>query len=228
MRDIKVGDEVIITDVLDIVGNNTKTSNSLEEYMGTVVDIRNGGGGSILYACRLAVLNKVFIFPKGVVKFVAPPKDINKGDTIWVYMGAIESKSLDKNPLHSNGYAEVERHYYYDGIKYYDVRFSGSDIISTVLACRVFPVQENRANEDVQEDTKHDKHYRDSVVEPILVMQEMFSRDELMGFLKGNVLKYRLRAGHKGGAEEMKSDLDKIRVYEKWLEKVKKGERIEL
>lgn len=74
----------------------------------------------------------------------------------------------------------------------------------------------------------HDKHYRETVVEPILVMQALFSHDEFIGFLKGNILKYRLRAGHKGGEKEMKSDLDKIHVYEEWLERAKKGERIQL
>lgn len=70
------------------------------------------------------------------------------------------------------------------------------------------------------------KHYRETVVEPILVMQALFSHDEFIGFLKGNILKYRLRAGHKGGEKGMKSDLDKIYVYEEWLERAKKGERI--
>ena len=88
---------------------------------------------------------------------------------------------------------------------------------------RITPAYEEK---DTQEDTMHDKHYRDAVVEPILVMQSLFSHDEFIGFLKGNILKYRLRAGHKGGEEEMKSDLDKIHVYEEWLERAKKGERI--
>lgn len=226
MREIKVGDEVIIKDVLDIVGNNTKTSDSIEEYLATVVDIRKGIEGSTLYACRLAVLNKVISFPKGVVKFVAPPKSINKGDTVWVYMGAIESENLAENISHTSGYAEVEKCYSLAGIEYYDVRFRGSDNIYHIIACRVFPVQEIRANEDTQEDNRHDKHYREAVVEPILVMQALFSHDEFIGFLKGNILKYRLRAGHKGGEEEMKSDLDKIHVYEEWLERAKKGEHI--
>lgn len=104
----------------------------------------------------------------------------------------------------------------------YAVKFRGSDEVIIVNGRRVTPV------EDTQEDTMHDKHYRDSIVEPILVMQDFFSHDELIGFLKGNILKYRLRAGHKGTKEEMQADLDKIRVYEKWLDAVKNGERIEL
>ena len=70
----------------------------------------------------------------------------------------------------------------------------------------------------------HDAHYRDSIVEPILVMQEFSTKEELTGFLKGNILKYRLRFGHKDG--ETQRDLDKIKVYEAWLDKVSNGEKI--
>lgn len=151
MREIKVGDDVIITDVRNVLGNNDKTSDSVEEYMAKVVSITQGVGGDTWYTCKLAVINKTLTFPQ------------------W----------------------------------------------------EVFLV-----DEDTQEDIMHDKHYREAVVEPILVMQALFSHDEFIGFLKGNILKYRLRAGHKGGEKEMKSDLDKIHVYEEWLERAKKGERI--
>lgn len=142
MREIKVGDEVIITDVRNSLGNNDKTSDSVEEYMAKVVSITQGVGG---------------------------------------------------------------------------------DKVITVDEHRVTPIYEDK---DTQEDTMHDKHYRETVVEPILVMQALFSHDEFIGFLKGNILKYRLRAGHKDGEKGMKSDLDKIHVYEEWLERAKKGERI--
>lgn len=82
--------------------------------------------------------------------------------------------------------------------------------------------------EDTPKDTMHDKHYRNAVVEPILVMQDFFSREELIGFLKGNILKYRLRMGHKGTDEDMTADFDKLCVYEMWLDIIKNGERIEL
>lgn len=105
----------------------------------------------------------------------------------------------------------------------YAVMFSDS--------CKSFIVDEHRltlVKEHTQEDTMHDKHYRNAVVEPILVMQDFFSREELIGFLKGNILKYRLRMGHKGTEEDMKADYDKLCVYEMWLDIIKNGERIEL
>lgn len=145
---------------------------------------------------------------------------IKKGETVFVDMTDYDGIS----EYHESGYAEVLGSVkdVYDTL-FYIVRFRGSDDTQTcVHHRRVTPV------EDTQEDTMHDKHYRDSIVEPILVMQDFFSHDELIGFLKGNILKYRLRAGHKGTKEEMQADLDKIRVYEKWLDAVKNGERIEL
>ena len=150
-------------------------------------------------------------------------KEIKVHDTVWVDMS-----NWSGIPPHESGYAEVVDMWVFpdtDAVSYavmYAVRFRGSDDVIIVNEHRVTPV------EDTQEDTMHDKHYRDSIVEPILVMQDFFSHDELMGFLKGNILKYRLRAGHKGTNEEMQADLDKIRVYEKWLDAVKNGERIEL
>ena len=150
-------------------------------------------------------------------------KEIKVHDTVWVDM----SNWSTMTP-HESGYAEVVYMWAFpdtdtvSNAEMYAVRFRGSDDVIVVNKHRVTPV------EDTQEYTMHDKHYRDSVVEPILVMQDFFSHDELIGFLKGTILKYSLRAGHKGTKEEMQADLDKIRVYEKWLDAIKNGERIEL
>ncbi len=154
-------------------------------------------------------------------------KGIKVHDTVWVNMS-----NWKTTQPHESGYAEVVDMWMFpdtDAVSYtvlYAVRFRGSDDVIIVNKHRVTPIIDD--GEDTQEGTMHDKHYHDSIVEPILVMQDFFSHEELMGFLKGNILKYRLRAGHKGTNEEMQADLDKIRVYEKWLDAVKNGERIEL
>lgn len=65
------------------------------------------------------------------------------------------------------------------------------------------------------EDTKyHDTHYKSCAIEPIEAMQVLLSKEQFKGFLLGNVLKYRLRAGHKDNAL---SDIDKAVRYEQWL-----------
>ena len=153
-------------------------------------------------------------------------REINIYDTVWVDMS-----NWLFTPPHESGYAVVvdmmvvpDNDTASDRVMY-DVQFRGSDRIFTVDERRVVPID---GDEDTQEGTMHDKHYRDAVVEPILVMQALFSHDEFIGFLKGNILKYRLRVGHKGGDREMQCDLDKIRVYEMWLDTIKNGERIVL
>lgn len=151
-------------------------------------------------------------------------KEIKVHDTVWVDMS-----NWSAMPPHESGYAVVVDIWEIPDIDkamyklMYAVQFRGSDEVFTVNGHRVTPINED---EDTQEDTMHDEHYRDAVVEPILVMQSLFSHDEFIGFLKGNILKYRLRAGHKGGEKGMKGDLDKIHTYEEWLERAKKGERI--
>lgn len=250
MREIKVGDEVIITDVRNALGNNDKTSDSVEEYMAKVVSITQGVYGDTWYTCKLAVMNKTMMFPQWEVFLVdKTTKDANKKtayellrdelheleglekginiyDTVWVDMS-----NWATTPPHESGYAVVvdmmvlpDNDTASDRVMY-DVQFRGSDEVFTVDERRVTPIY---AEKDTQEGTMHDKHYRNAVVEPILVMQALFSRDEFIGFLKGNILKYRLRMGHKGTEEDMKADYDKICVYEMWLDTIKNGDRIVL
>lgn len=150
-------------------------------------------------------------------------KEIKVHDTVWVDMSDWSS-----TPPHESGYAVVDDIWsipVIDNAMYglmCAVKFRGSDEVILVNARRVTPV------EDMQEDTRHDRHYRDAIVEPILVMQDFFSHEELIGFLKGNIIKYRLRMGHKGTEEDMKADYDKLCVYEMWLDTIKNGERIVL
>lgn len=60
----------------------------------------------------------------------------------------------------------------------------------------------------------HDKHYTECLVEPIVLMQAVMTKEQFKGFLIGNALKYRLRAGHK---EDAQKDIDKALRYEQWL-----------
>ena len=155
-------------------------------------------------------------------------REINIYDTVWVDMS-----NWSATAPHESGYAVVvdmmvvpDNDTASDRVMY-DIQFRGSDKVFTVDERRVTPVYEKK---DTREDTMHDKHYRNAVVEPILVlvMQALFTQEELIGFLKGNILKYRLRMGHKGTEEDMKADYDKLCVYEMWLDTIKNGERIVL
>ena len=65
----------------------------------------------------------------------------------------------------------------------------------------------------------YDEHYASMVgLEPIELMQLVLSYDELIGFLKGNIIKYTLRAGKKQG-EAAEKDAAKAKRYIEWLMK---------
>ena len=108
-------------------------------------------------------------------------------------------------------YGEIQRSMNLAGVVCYEVRLRGTDTYIVVK------------EDKVQEVEKHDKHYLESVVEPIKVMEKLFTKEELKGFIKGNILKYRLRMGHK---DDIQKEMDKIRVYEQWLAKLERGEAL--
>lgn len=45
-------------------------------------------------------------------------------------------------------------------------------------------------------------HYKDMPMQPWDVMQAVLSPEEFRGYLKGNVLKYAMRAGRKDGSDD--------------------------
>jgi len=68
------------------------------------------------------------------------------------------------------------------------------------------------------------KHYQVGSKQPIEIMQEVMSPEEFQGFLRGNVIKYALRLGHK---DDPVKEAGKIEQYAKWLRKALQGEKID-
>ena len=60
--------------------------------------------------------------------------------------------------------------------------------------------------------------------EAIDLIRKELTRQELKGYYKGNILKYRSRAGNKEG-EPAKRDIKKSKVYKKWLNELIKEEK---
>jgi hypothetical protein len=58
-------------------------------------------------------------------------------------------------------------------------------------------------------------HYKDMTVQPWTVMQAVLTREEFIGFLKGNIIKYGMRQGRKDG-----NDGDKALHYIQKLSEV--------
>lgn len=62
-------------------------------------------------------------------------------------------------------------------------------------------------------------HYKDMAIQPWSVMQAVMTHEEFVGFLKGNIIKYSLRAGRKDGSD----DAGKARHYMLKLKEVQDG-----
>ena len=45
-------------------------------------------------------------------------------------------------------------------------------------------------------------HYKDMPIQPWSVMEAILTPEEFCGFLKGNIIKYSLRAGRKDGSDD--------------------------
>ena len=60
-------------------------------------------------------------------------------------------------------------------------------------------------------------HYKNMAIQPWDLMELLMSRDEFIGYLKGNVIKYTLRAGHKLNSSD---DAQKALHYKQKLEEV--------
>ena len=67
-------------------------------------------------------------------------------------------------------------------------------------------------NIDMVDSPSHYMLFPDAQV--IDIIEKALSPQEYMGYLKGNVLKYRLRAGDKGDLVE---DINKAHKYQDWL-----------
>jgi hypothetical protein len=62
-------------------------------------------------------------------------------------------------------------------------------------------------------------HYKDMAIQPWELMEAVLTHEEFVGFLKGNVIKYAMRAGRKDGSD----DLGKARHYMMKLAEVQDG-----
>ena len=75
----------------------------------------------------------------------------------------------------------------------------------------------NPGNTPAQATQVDGMHYLAMPIQPWEVMQAVLSAEEFRGFLKGNIIKYGMRAGHKEGATK---DAEKARHYAQKLREV--------
>lgn len=67
-------------------------------------------------------------------------------------------------------------------------------------------------------------HYQQAEVQFIEIAQMYLTPEEFKGFLKGNILKYALRANFKG---QEQADINKMNQYATWLVQALGGEIID-
>lgn len=71
-------------------------------------------------------------------------------------------------------------------------------------------LEPNEVQVESRDMVNNPSHYNHGGVETIQIIRMILSEEEYRGYLKGNILKYRERAQHKGNAEE---DYAKARWY---------------
>lgn len=61
-------------------------------------------------------------------------------------------------------------------------------------------------------------HYQVLSTQPIEIMQRLFTKKEMLGFLHGNIIKYALRCGLKGSGinDNPSKEMEKLIQYAKW------------
>jgi hypothetical protein len=62
------------------------------------------------------------------------------------------------------------------------------------------------------------QHYKDMGIQPWAVMEAVLTKEEFVGFLKGNVIKYAMRQGKKDS-----DDANKARHYASKLKEIQDG-----
>lgn len=67
-------------------------------------------------------------------------------------------------------------------------------------------------------------HYQVGDKQPIEIMQDVMTTEEFFGYLRGNVIKYSLRMGHK---DSKAKDAQKAAQYSKWLSQALSGKTID-
>ena len=66
-------------------------------------------------------------------------------------------------------------------------------------------------------DNNNNEHYKECLIEPFYLMADLLTIEEFIGFIKGNTIKYAMRAPFKGQSEK---DIEKYKYYSSLLQYV--------
>ena len=88
-----------------------------------------------------------------------------------------------------------------------------------------FEIPPSDAPDVPQGHPRKSSHYQLTLLQPLEIMQRTMTKEEFIGFLKGNIIKYSIRGGHKEG-ESPEKDLTKVNTYHRWLRLAEQGHMI--
>lgn len=136
------------------------------------------------------------------------------GDEVFTHPCRVCARSKDNDEVESCEFPE------YDGI------FKGQACGYNNQYYKFIPLPQSKKVSEVDEvgDTgtaATSPHYNSLPVQPIELMEAMLTREEFLGFLKGNMIKYAMRAGRK---DETKKDVNKYNQYKAFYEYVSQPE----
>ena len=63
-------------------------------------------------------------------------------------------------------------------------------------------------------------HYKDMPIQPWHIMEAVLTREEFIGFLRGNIIKYAMRAGRKEGSNDAGKALHYMQKLKEFNEKM--------
>ena len=89
-----------------------------------------------------------------------------------------------------------------------------------VCECEFWEPEEEVSKDEADKVQVGGFHYKDMGVQPWEVMEAVLTREEFIGFLKGNLIKYSMRAGKKAGVDATED----INKYNHYLQKLKEVE----
>ena len=107
----------------------------------------------------------------------------------------------------------------------YSVRFIAGNRMGYLCPYEVEEVPPVDAPDVPQGDPRKSSHYQLTLLQPLEIMQRTMTKEEFIGFLKGNIIKYSIRGGHKEG-ESPEKDLTKVNTYHRWLRLAEQGQMI--
>ena len=105
------------------------------------------------------------------------------------------------------------------------VRFIAGNKMGYLSPDEVEEIPPVDAPDDPQGHPRKSSHYQLTLLQPLEIMQRTMTKEEFIGFLKGNIIKYSIRGGHKEG-ESPEKDLTKVNTYHRWLRLAEQGQMI--